>query len=615
MPDQDILPPTVPLQGLRFGEDMPEGGVNVRTTDREEGLDALAASILALGLLVPLIVVPHRRHLYVVAGNRRLAALRKLEADGHLPKDHPVRVVGLEPGVNPNEASLAENEVREDMNPIDVHEGFARLAADGLDAGTIASHFGRPELTVRQSVALGGRISPRIRQAWREGLPTEVVQAFTIVADHALQDKVYEALAKAGTLFKSAIWRALTGIEQSASNQRYLDLVGAGAFVRAGGRLVEDLFEPDAPKILDPELLMRLTRDRIEAECFRLKQEGWDWASWEQDLPTTHYNWAREEEFEPTFRLDEDEDRAAYEELKARAAGDVGAGVPPDAADQAMALAELKRFLRGPVGLRCCPLAIRMRTGCKIRVDEGGKLTIAFGFVRPQARPVSRGPEPTSEAAEVAAPSAPVVSDALSQSLSEQRTVAAAGALSGDPEVALRLLVAALQAYRSPARIYARGFSGLYGLHGIGSQTWAHKRPVGPTFIEAFALTEGSSTHTLLAELAGLVAASLDLTDAARDNPGISVTGQDAVVDALDPQIYLGEARQAFDPENYFDRIASRAIVAAIVEMRGTNTCQSTRKPDLVLHAAAAARDTGWLPEQLRCAAYVLPTPKPGEAA
>lgn len=49
--------------------------------------------------------------------------------------------------------------------------------------------------------------------------------------------------------------------------------------------------------------------------------------------------------------------------------------------------------------------------------------------------------------------------------------------------------------------------------------------------------------------------------------------------------------------------------------MRGTNTCQSTRKPDLVLHAAAATRDTGWLPEQLRCTAYALPTPKPDEAA
>lgn len=221
--------------------------------------------------------------------------------------------------------------------------------------------------------------------------------------------------------------------------------------VRAGGRLVEDLFEPDAPKILDPELLMRLTRDRIEAECFRLKQEGWDWASWEQNLPATHYNWAREEEFEPTFRLDEH--RAAYEQLKARAAGDAGEGGAFDAADQAAAAADLKRFLRGPVGLRCCPLAIRMRTGCKIRVEEGGKLTIAFGFVRLQARPVARGPEPAPEATEVAAPSAPIVSDALSQSLSEQRTIAAAGAFSGDPEVALRLLVAALQAYRSPARI------------------------------------------------------------------------------------------------------------------------------------------------------------------
>ena len=69
---------------------------NVRITGAEEGLDELAASIAAVGLLHNLVVKKEARGQFsVIAGRRRLLALGKLAAAGTLRPTHavPCRVV------------------------------------------------------------------------------------------------------------------------------------------------------------------------------------------------------------------------------------------------------------------------------------------------------------------------------------------------------------------------------------------------------------------------------------------------------------------------------------------------------------------------------------------
>jgi ParB/RepB/Spo0J family partition protein len=110
---------------------------NVRRTGRGNGIEELAASIAAHGLLQSLVVrptlddsgAPIGRY-EVVAGGRRLAALKRLAKRKAFGKTGPVPCRVLD-GEDAGEASLAENVVRLDMHPADQFEAFARLHQDG----------------------------------------------------------------------------------------------------------------------------------------------------------------------------------------------------------------------------------------------------------------------------------------------------------------------------------------------------------------------------------------------------------------------------------------------------------------------------------------------------
>ena len=93
--------------------------LNVRKTGGKK-VDELAASIRATGLQQNLGVVPNGKGYGVVFGGRRLRALQQLKKAGELPESLsdgiPCRVLTAEEA---QEASLAENTIREAMHPLD----------------------------------------------------------------------------------------------------------------------------------------------------------------------------------------------------------------------------------------------------------------------------------------------------------------------------------------------------------------------------------------------------------------------------------------------------------------------------------------------------------------
>ncbi|WP_234705371.1 ParB/Srx family N-terminal domain-containing protein [Sinorhizobium meliloti] len=95
---------------------------NVRKTYSAEGIEALAANIRADGyrLLQNLVVRKgdKKGRYFVVAGGRRLAALKLLAEAGEIAKDYPVECKERE-GEIVTEISLAENVMREEMHPVD----------------------------------------------------------------------------------------------------------------------------------------------------------------------------------------------------------------------------------------------------------------------------------------------------------------------------------------------------------------------------------------------------------------------------------------------------------------------------------------------------------------
>ena len=118
--------------------DLVPSPANVRKTGAMNGIEELAASIEAHGLLQNLQVREAASGKFeVVAGGRRLAALKLLAKRKALAKDAPIGCNVLASDEDASEISLAENEMRQAMHPADQFEAFKAL----IDAGH--GHRGR----------------------------------------------------------------------------------------------------------------------------------------------------------------------------------------------------------------------------------------------------------------------------------------------------------------------------------------------------------------------------------------------------------------------------------------------------------------------------------------
>ena len=134
----------------------------------------------------------------VVAGGRRLAAMKALAGERVLDADHPVpcRVIGAEE--NAGELSLAENVVRVAMHPADQVTAFTGLSSFGISVSAIEERFGVTERLVEQRLSLGGA-APELLDAYREQeMDLDTLKAFTVTTDHARQRAVWEGVKAQG---------------------------------------------------------------------------------------------------------------------------------------------------------------------------------------------------------------------------------------------------------------------------------------------------------------------------------------------------------------------------------------------------------------------------------
>jgi ParB family transcriptional regulator, chromosome partitioning protein len=180
---------------------------NVRKTGSADGLEELAASIAAHGLLQSLVVrkTSHGKFA-VIAGQRRLLALSLLAERESIPSDMPIACKLLSKEADAAEISLAENVVRVPMHPADQFEAFRALIDNGADVADVAARFGVTESLVAKRMKLG-RVSPVLLTVYREGrMSLEQLQAFTVSDDHAAQERVWQE----GTGYPNSIRAALT---------------------------------------------------------------------------------------------------------------------------------------------------------------------------------------------------------------------------------------------------------------------------------------------------------------------------------------------------------------------------------------------------------------------
>lgn len=553
-----VEPQTIPLNQLV------QSKANVRHTGRDRGIEALMASIAAHGLRQNLNVRPTSGNRFeVVAGGRRLEALRRLMKQGDLPRDTPIPCVVLSSNDNAAEISLAENAIRQDMHPDDQCSAFTALIAEGMTTEDVAARFGVTARVVQQRLKLAA-VAPSLRRLYRQDrIGTAEMMAFALIDDHAAQLAAWDSLPE-WNRDADAIRRALTedGIK---ADHRLARFVGIAAYEAAGGSVLRDLFDDERPAILaDAGLVERLATARLEAEAVIVRQEGWSW---------------------------------------------VGILLKPDYATGFGRVYPEE----GPDGVDVYAPADLARAGARIVLDYDGEMRIERGLVDPDTIKAESRKDRVTDGQPKGLP------ETLVADLSAHRTAALRLELAKRPDIALAATIHALglkliyNAYGQASCLDLDGRSAnlegrvtdvfecrAHGGFATLSAAWLDRLPTDPSAFWDWCL--GQEQAVLLDLLALLAALSVDAITRIAPDHGASI----AHADALATRLGL-DMRAHWTPaaEGFFSRLSKAQMQGFLKEQAAFDDAAlvgKAKKPEAAQHTARVLLAKGWLPAPLMIA-------------
>ncbi|MBU9208984.1 ParB/RepB/Spo0J family partition protein [Burkholderia multivorans] len=605
-------------------------GRNVRKTPRMS-IPELAASIQRVGLLQNLIVIAAAdgEHYEVVAGGRRLAALKLLAKKRRISKEWDVPCLLVADGTA-RTASLTENVQREAMHPADQFEAFAALVADGRPIEDIAADFSVSPLVVQRRLKLAN-VSPRLLADYRaEAVTLDQLMALAITDDHAAQESAYYD-APTWQRNPSQLRDRLTEREIDAYRHPLVRFVGLDGYEAAGGGIRRDLFaEGDAGVYLtDAALLERLAQDKLAGIAAEVKAEGWAWV--DATPAVTHadlhaFQRAPRERREPSKR-----EAARIEKLQAKLhalAAAVDDALDAEDEDKADALQEEGEAVGEQLqaledGLRDYGPNVKAAAGAIVTIDRSGEAVIHRGLLREAEAKALRtlerlrqgfgsegeaGNDDEGEDAEQ--PKAASLSDRLAQRLSAHRTAALQIEVARHPQVALAALVhgmvqSVLQGSHyghdlplgvslkvqdrldsiapdmsdSPAAVALRELQQVAG-EGLPEDS-----------AELFAALLAKSQDELVRLLAVCVAVTVDVVTlrATTQQPGAE----------LAQAVGLGmSAWWRPTSEGYFRHVPKAAILEAVEQFAPSHVTRlaKLKKGDIASEAERLADGTGWMP-------------------
>ncbi|MBX3430005.1 MAG: ParB N-terminal domain-containing protein [Hyphomonadaceae bacterium] len=604
---------------------------NVRRTDRRADIETLAASIAAHGLLQNLSVIPIEDDRYaVVAGGRRLAALRLLAREGKIARDYAARCTVLDETLS-TEASLAENIQRVAMNAMDEMEAFAALADTGMSADDIAVRFGANVRHVEQRLALG-RLSPKLRAAYRKAeITLDVARAFCLTDDHAAQERLFKQFGKPIT-HAGSVRAALAGGRIPATD-KLARFVGVDAYEAAGGRIMRDLFEDNVVFLEDGDILQRLAGERIETIRQEVAGEGWGWV--EVQLQHGLIEGCASERLRPTARKLSRKESKTIAALEAEIEAldqQLEEADDDDARWQQRDDAETKLdALRQSA--QCFDAEQMALAGAVIAIDQSGAPVITRGLIKrgdvKAVRKLQQVSATTDAAAgedetdETTGPVGPRLPKTLVEDLTKARTRAIRDQLAKSPHIALALAVYVL-------RERSVGSSSVPGVE-------IATHPVGYDDVDAFEQWRVQVSEQASDDLAGLIATDdTALSDmlavfvaetlefshqGASPHDARLQRMSDTLASALDldmkvyweasvefweraPKTFIIDALAGAPPISEMSEAARKVRLTALAKMK---------KAELARTAAKALQSSGWLPDELitpPCAGSLAVTPQ-----
>lgn len=607
-------------------------GRNVRKTPRMS-IPELAASIQRVGLLQNLIVTPAADglHYEVVAGGRRLAALKLLAKKHRIAKDWQVPCLQVADGTA-RTASLTENVQREAMHPADQFEAFAALVAEGRPIEDIAADFSVTPLVVQRRLKLAN-VSPRLMADYRaDAVSLDQLMALAGTDDHAAQEAAYYD-APQWQRHPSHLRERLTEREIDAYRHPLVRFVGLDAYEQAGGGIRRDLFaEGDAGVYLtDAALLERLAQDKLVGIAAEVKAEGWAWA--DATPGTTHadlhaFQRAPRERREPNKR-----EAQRIEKLQAKmqeVAEAIDAATDADDEDKADALQEEGEALGEQLqaleeGLQGYGANVKAAAGAIVTIDRNGEAVIHRGLLRePEAKALRTlerlrqgfgSVEGEAEAGDGdgendEAPKAAPISDRLAQRLSAHRTAALQIEVARHPKVALAALVHGVVQTVLQGRYYGHDIPlGVSlkvqdRLEGMApdwpespaavalrelQQAWGGKLPEDSA--ELFAALLAMEQGELVKLLAVCVASTVDVVTprAMAQQPGAEL----AQAVGLNMAAWWQPTA-----EGYFKYVPKAAVLQAVGEFapESVNRLAKLKKADIASEAERLVNGKGWMP-------------------
>lgn len=426
--------------------------LNARRTVRPDGIGELTASIRAHGLMQNLVVTDAGNGTFhVIAGSRRLEAIRSLQAEGALPEDFavPCQVVSERHAL---EMSLAENTVRLAMHPADQFEAFAELIEQGRTAAEVAERFGVEENLVHKRMKLA-RVAPSLLQEYRDGgLSLECLMAFAISDDHRRQVKLYKSLRDWQKDDPDTIRDSLTEkmVEAGSKLARF---VGLEAYAAAGGASRADLFSEQI-YLENPTLLNRLADKKLAGIRQELEAEGWGWIEVHPDRDYTLIHRCTRLQPIPTGAPAELLDEKSRLEAEVDAISDARLDDDTDElASQEQSLYEqleaMEENLAAFVGFDAVQKTL---AGCFVSINQDGSAAIDRGLVKPEHRKQLAKLLGTESGCAKTKPKG-ALSESLRRDLAASRLQIAQVELARHPSIALDLLVfqVASDAFGSPA--------------------------------------------------------------------------------------------------------------------------------------------------------------------
>ena len=602
-------------------------GRNVRKTPRMS-IPELAASIQRVGLLQNLIVIASAdgEHYEVVAGGRRLAALKLLAKKHRISKEWEVPCLLVADGTA-RTASLTENVQREAMHPADQFEAFAALVAEGRPIEDIAADFSVTPLVVQRRLKLAN-VSPRLMADYRaDAVSLDQLMALSITDDHAAQEAAY---------YESPTWQRqpsqlrerLTEQEIGASHP-LVRFVGLNAYEQAGGGIRRDLFaEGDAGVYVgNIALLDTLVREKLDSQAAAVRAEGWAWV--DASPAVTYADMHSFQRAPREARTPNNREAQRIGKLQAKmqeVAEAIDAAMDAEDEDKAEALQEEGEALGQQLqaledGLQGYAPSVKAAAGAIVTIDRNGEAVIHRGLLREAEAKALRmlerlrqgfGDEEAGNDDEGENDETPkaTLSDRLAQRLSAHRTAALQIEVTRHPQVALAALVhgmvqTVLQdsryghdlplGVRLTVQDRLEGMapdwpesSAAVALHEL-QQAWGGKLPENSA--ELFAVLLAMEQGELVKLLAVCVASTVDVVTphATAHQPGKEL----AQAVGLNMAAWWQPSA-----EGYFKHVSKAVTLQAVGEFAPEHVTRlaKLKKADIASEAERLADGTGWMP-------------------